>query len=203
MAPERVDQIYRPRIQAQQQRDVYQGVRQRVISRHPHRRGLGRIEHPHGQQQHRQADALEQRLELARPGGGDHLAALVDDEEAHDGDAHLTQQKQRDDDPAEPDGTELAEHRGHDQRGAGEQLVGYGIHQLAEFGDLVVLAGHPPVHLVGGRGDDEQHGRGPSHGDVVLAPRACGDVQAEEYHDQHDARIRDGVQCERFQFRSP
>lgn len=80
-------------------------------------------------------------------GCGDDLAAGVDDEETHDGDANLTDEEQRGHNPAEHCVAEFVEDSGDDQRAAGEQLICDWVHELAQFGDLVIFAGHQPSSL--------------------------------------------------------
>ena len=68
----------------------------------------------------------------------------------------LTDEEQRGHDPAEHCVAEFVEDGGDDQRAAGEQLICDWVHELAQFGDLVIFAGHPTVELIGAGGDDER-----------------------------------------------
>lgn len=126
-------------------------------------------------------------------GCGDDLAAGVDDEETHDGDANLTDEEQRGHNPAEHCVAEFVEDSGDDQRAAGEQLICDWVHELAQFGDLVIFAGHPTVELIGAGGDDEDNRRHPAHSRVFGTPCACHDVQRQEDDDQDDTRESDDV----------
>ena len=138
-----------------------------------------------GNQQHGKTDALEQRLQLAGPCGGDHLAAgTFHDEETHHGDADFADQEQNGGPPGE-----FGEYGGDDKRATGHELVGDGIHQFTELGHLIVFAGHPTVELIGARGDDEDDRRRPAHGSAVRTPCTGRNVQSEEHHDQHDAAV--------------
>ncbi len=118
---------------------------------------------------------------------------MVDDEEAHHGDADLTQQEQAGDDPADPHIAQLAVAGGHHKGAEGEQFVGDRIHQLAQFGHLVVFARKPTVEFVGGRGDEEDDCGRPAHAHIAQPPRASRNVQSQKHHNKDDAAEGDEV----------
>ena len=137
------DGIRRPNT-GMNQRQVNQGVRDRVINGHPQRSGVHAIsEAPHRQHEHGKADALAQGLVLAGLGCGDDLAAGVDDEETHDGDADLTDENSAvttQPSTALPNSLKMAATISVPQVSS---LSAIGSMKLAQFGDLVIFAGHP------------------------------------------------------------
>ncbi len=150
-----------------------------------------------GQEQHGDADELEDRLELAGALGGED-DALAGGDEAQAGDEELA----RHDDEHEKDrpvgqdgglqagaGKVVAGHFDEhgDEQADDEDLVGQGVHEFAEIGDLAVTAGEEAVEPVRHPADDkEDEGGG-------IRPLEAGKQQLHHDEERGDAGERDEV----------
>ena len=128
-------------------------------------------------------DDLQDRLELAVLVGGDR-DALRDADDAQHAHGDLAP----DDDHGDPGGHPVLRHEG-DERGGDEQLVGEGVEELPERGDLLAPPRHVAVELVGGRGEDEDGGRE----QVAVGLREAREEDHQEHRDEQDPRDGDAV----------